>query len=269
MNYFQYNDGKGVVSPDHFRISASQLSRFFDDTANWYREFLLNEGPVFTGSTASELGTIVHAAAAMYHDTKTIDYQQILTHIHTINNPDVEKSVLLDQYEPMINTLISYIKNIRITKSEEFLYQELLPRIGVGGSCDAYDSHTGTIYDFKTTSQKSPITSFSRAYWFQLMTYAYLYKQQGKPANYLKLIYVTRNEVNRISEVTGKPMKDYPSQVYTVTHEIKPADFELIESCLKLIAESVALWQSKPEYHHLLAQDYRLKQPAGPRLFKD
>ena len=269
MNYFQYNEGKGIVPPDHFRISASQVSRFFDDTSAWYREFLLGESG-FLGSTSSELGTVIHAAAAMYHNTKSIDYQQILTHIHTLNNPEVDKQVLMDQHSPMINALINdYLSTARHSESESFLYRELLPRIGVGGSCDAYDAHTGTIIDYKTTSQKTPIKSFPRAYWFQLMTYAYLYSQQGKSANYLKLVYVTRNETNRISEITGKPMKDYPSTVYTITHEITPSDLELISSCLQLIAESVQLWQEKPQYRHLLAQDLRLKQPAGPILFKD
>ena len=75
-DYFTYNPGN--LPEGSFKISPSQLSKFFDTTAQWWREHYLNEAPEFTHSTASELGTCVHAAAAMYFDTKTVDKQAIL-----------------------------------------------------------------------------------------------------------------------------------------------------------------------------------------------
>ena len=127
----------------------------------------------------------------------------------------------------------------------------------------------GTIYDFKTTSAKSPPTSIPRAYWFQLMTYAYLYKQAGKPANYIEIVYVTRNETNRVSEVTGKPMKDYPSTVFRLREQVTADNLLLIENVIKLITDSVIAWKAQPELRYLLAQDYRLKTASPPILFKD
>ena len=124
-DYFSYNPGS---FPDNsFRISASQLSRFFDSTSQWYREFLLGEAPAFAGSTASELGTCIHAAAAMYHDTKSVDKQAILDYIDTLG-PDIDKAEIRTQLKPMIDTLInSYCSKTKHTTSEEFISYEVLP----------------------------------------------------------------------------------------------------------------------------------------------
>jgi len=271
MSYFTYNQGLSTTN-GAFRISASQLSKFFDSTSQWYREHLLGEAG-FEGSVNSHLGTVVHAAAAMYIDSKSISKSEIATYISSLDSlTSEERQFIADQHKPMIEALVNqYLSTAHITESESFLFQEILPGIGVGGSCDAYDQHSASIIDFKTTSSKTPPTKFPRAYWFQLMTYAWLYKQQGKPVDYLKLIYVTTNEVGRISEKTGKPLQDYPSTVTILTEQVTAESLELIEGCIRLIADSVAYWQSHPEHRYLLAQDYRLKLPtkATPTLFKD
>ena len=97
MNPFIYNNGAGIVPPDAFRISASQISRFLDQTSAWYREFLLGESG-FLGSTASELGNCVHAAAAMQITDNAINYDLVYEYINSITNPEVDKSVLNEQY---------------------------------------------------------------------------------------------------------------------------------------------------------------------------
>ena len=269
MNPFIYNNGAGIVPPDAFRISASQISRFLDQTSAWYREFLLGELG-FLGSTASELGNCVHAAAAMQITDNAINYDLIYDYINSITNPEVDKSILNEQCAPMISALYDqFLSTTRLTESETFLWHQTAPGVGVGGSTDAYFLHTGTIYDFKTTSAKSPPTSIPRAYWFQLMTYAYLYKQAGKPANYIEIVYVTRNETNRVSEVTGKPMKDYPSTVFRLREQVTTDNLLLIENVIKLITDSVIAWKAQPELRYLLAQDYRLKTAPPPILFKD
>lgn len=270
MNFFDYNDGLNITK-GAFRISASQLSKFFDSTSQWYREHLLGESG-FEGSTSSHLGNCIHAAAAMYFHKQPTDHAAIAQYIHSITSPDVDKSLIFEQYPPMVEALTSqFLSSTRLTESETFLWQEILPGIGVGGSADAYDSHLGVIYDFKSTSSKTPPTSFSRAYWFQLMTYAWLYRKAGKKADYIELVYVTRNETNRISETTGKPLKDYPSTVYRLREVVTPENLALIEGCINLIAESVQHWQQHPEHQYLLAQDYRLKSATKvtPILFKD
>lgn len=265
-DYFSYDNGD--LPDDSFRISASQISRFFDTTSQWYREFLLGEAPAFTGSTASELGTCVHAAAAMYHDTKTVDKASILAYIDSISNPDVDKSVIKEQLKPMTEALInSYCAKNTHTTSEEFISYEVLPGIYVGGSIDATTNNT--IVDFKTTSAKKAPTTFSRAYYFQLMTYAWVLKQHNRHMTHLRLVYVTRHIDGGYSDKTGKKLKDYPSECTVINHQITDDDWNLIDGCIKLIANSVKLWKENPELRWALAQDWRLYEKPKPQLFKD
>ena len=60
-----YYDGLDQIeadngSPNFIKISPSSIEKFFSKPHEWYREFILNEAPAFTGSTATVLGTIVH-----------------------------------------------------------------------------------------------------------------------------------------------------------------------------------------------------------------
>lgn len=263
-DYFTYNEGKEIVKDD-FRISASSFSKYFDKTSEWYRQFLLGE-TFFTGNTASHLGTAVHAGIEMYIKEGAVLWDEIKNYIISIEDPEVDKNHILTQYEPMINCALSFVEDNKPKLSEIFVYQPILPGIGVGGSIDAVRGDT--IYDWKTTSAKTPPTKFSRPYWFQLMIYAWLLNKQGKHIRFLKLVYITENEVNRISEKTGKPLKDYPSQWSTVVHEVTQEDLDLIESCINLVAESVQMFKAKPELRHIIAQDMRLKSKPAPITFK-
>ena len=206
----------------------------------------------------------------MYFDTGEVDYDAITAHINSITNHEIDKSTIHTQVEPMVNALLSNFPIL--TSAEDFVWQPVLPGIGVGGSIDGYDETSGTITDYKTTGSLDTTripTKFPRAYYFQQMVYAWVLRKQGKPANKLQLVYITRSNTGRTSEKTGKPLKDYPSEVHYVTHIPTAEDFDFIESCIKLIAESVQFWNEHPEYHHLLAQDYRLKPKPAPILFKD
>ena len=94
-------------------------------------------------------------------------------------------------------------------------------------------------------------------------------KQQGLDITTLKLLYVTRTIDGGYSDKTGRKLKDYPSTYGELVHQITDTDWSLIEGCIKLIAESVQAVKSNPELLYLLAQDYRLKPPPKPILFKD
>lgn len=262
-DYFEYNTGKSVIG-DSFRISASQVSKFFDRTSEWYREHLLGEAG-FTGNTASHLGTVVHAGIEMFVRNGEVNHAAIDEYIQNIKDPEVDTVHIHNQYPFMVETAIPYVQSHMPDEVEKFVFHEILPGIGAGGAIDALRGDT--IMDWKTTSLKTPPTSFSRAYWFQQMTYAWVLKQQGININYLKLVFITQQEVNRISEKTGKPMKDYPSILSVVTEPVTEENLELIGSCLSLIAESVQTWNEHPELRHLLAQDMRLKPKPKPITF--
>ena len=274
-SYFDYNDGKEITN-NAFRISASQVSKFFDGTANWYRENFMGEAG-FTGNTASELGNCVHAAMNMFIDTGEIDYDQIENYIDTLSS-DIDVDHIRNQYPQMVSGLLPYVERHKPAEAERFVFHELLPGIVAGGSIDEIEGDAVEVGgdltypngvelgDWKTTSAKTAPTKFSRNYWFQQMVYAWVLKQKGIKVRAIKLIYVTTAEVNRFSEKTGKALKDYPSVVSVVTEEVTDENLELIGSCLQLIAESVDTWYKNPELRHLLAQDMRLKTHTQPKF---
>lgn len=272
-DYFTYYNGSDVIPTDTFRISPSQISRFLDATSQWYREMLMGESPAFEGSTASELGTCVHAAAAMYFDTKQIDYTAISDYVNSITNAEIDKSVIKAQIHPMTSVLLSqFLTTTKATHSEWFVHTDIIPGIVAAGSIDLYDKARATIYDYKTMGSLDNArvpTSFPRAYWFQQMTYAYILRKNGYPVDYVKLVYVSRDNTGRMSEKTGKPLQDYPSTVNIVTEPVTQESMDIIEGLLKLIADSVILWKTQPELRYILAQDYRFKLKEKPKLFKD
>lgn len=262
-DYFAYNNGEDVTK-GAFRISASQVSKFFDTTSDWYREHLLGETG-FEGNTSSELGNVVHAGIEMFVREGDVDWDQLQKYINNITNPEVDTYHITNQYETMLSAVLPFVESHMPNEVEKFIFHEILPGIGVGGSIDALRGDT--IMDWKTTSLKTAPTKFSRNYWFQQMTYAWVLKQQGIDIRFLKLVYITQGEVNRVSEKTGKPLKDYPSTCSVVVEEVTDEKLELIGSCLNLIAESVQMWNEKPELRHLLAQDMRLKAKPKAKLF--
>ena len=262
-DYFTYNEGTDVTN-GAFRIGASQISKFFDRTSEWYHENLLGEKG-FTGNTATNLGTVVHAGIEMFVKEGDVDWGALHNHIMSIGDPEVDKYHILDQHAHMINAVLPYVEQNMPSEVEKFVFHEIMPGIGAGGSIDAIRGNT--IIDWKTTGAKSPPTRFSRNYWFQQMTYAWVLKQQGIQIDFLKLVFITQNETGRVSEKTGKPLKDYPSTYSVVTEPVTEESLDLIGSCLTLVAESVHTWQTQPELRHLLAQDLRLKPKPKPILF--
>jgi len=270
MSYFKYNASSNLPTTA-FRIAPSQLSSFFDNTSQWYRENLLGEVPAFTGSTASELGTIVHAAAHMYHDTRKVDRAAIEAYINTLP-PDIDRTVIREQYPIMVETLInSFLSTNLGTHAEHFIPKEILPNIYVAGTIDSYCQNRKRIRDFKTMGSLDTArlpTSFPRAYWFQQMSYAYAMIKNGFEVDYLDLVYITRNNTGRYND-KGKALKDYPSQVHIITEPVTNDTLSIIEGVLKLVAHSVQHWNTHSEHRYLLAQDFRLYPKPKPSLFRD
>jgi hypothetical protein len=255
MDFFGYNPGD--VPEGAFKISPSQLSRFFDETSQWVREFLLDETG-FEGNTASNLGSVVHGLAAMYKTTGEASFNAAEEFIRSITTEGVDKEYIRSQYPVMY---LALERNFLVTATgtpELFLKKEIAPGVYLGGSLDLLN--TEEVTDYKTTSALNAPDSVKRSYYFQQLCYVWLARQAGYPVKRFRLVYVTTNQVNRISEKTGKPMQDYPTTVTSVVHEVTNADMELIEGAIKLIADFVIAWKKYPELRHVLAQDYRLKE---------
>ena len=260
MNYFGYNPGD--VPEGAFKISPSQLSRFFDSTSDWVREFLLGESG-FEGNTASYLGSTVHGLAAMYKDKGTVDFNEANAFIRSIETEGVDKDFIAAQYPPMYLALERNFLVGAVGTPELFLKREIIPGVFVGGSIDLLNQEE--VIDYKTTGALNAPDTVKRSYYFQQLCYVWMARQAGYNVKRFRLVYVTTNVVGRISEKTGKPMQDYPTTVSSIVHEVTNDDMALIEGVLKLVADFVIAWKEHPELRHVLAQDYRLKEEQ-PRI---
>ena len=234
MNYQE--NYEGLLPEGAFRISPSSVAKFNDKKWEWYQECVLGN-KTFLGNTASVLGTCVHRVAESYIQLGKAS-----------------------QFVPMGQALIDYLRVFGIPeRSEETIITELEGGVYVGGTADAVIGDT--LIDFKTTSKTSIEEGYiPNNYKWQLLTYAYIYRKLGVDINRVRIVWITNNIVGRISEKTGKPLKDYPAQVIPCTHCITDEDMKFIEDYLKLIAETYLASKKYPELTYLLYSDYRLKQ---------
>lgn len=268
-DYFKYNEGYDQLPEGAFKVSPSRLSKFFDATSAWYDENLQG-GEGFTGNTASHLGTVVHALAEAYvKEGQFLSDSLVEEYLDSIQDPEVDKDYIRMQYPIMAATLRDqFLCKNDFATTEAFIHKKIKKHVYAAGSTDALlVDHT--LVDYKTTSALSAPTSISRNYWFQQMTYVWIYRHIGIPVNRFKLVYVTTNDVGRVSEKTGKPLKDYPTEVVELVHDVSSNDMEIIENCLKVVADSVIAWDEMPEIRHLLSQDYRNKQLLRSDVFKN
>jgi len=279
LEYEYTKPGHPPHDPTSFRIQASSIGKYFSNTAQWYRGKLLGEPSQFGDSTSSVLGTALHWAAENYI-AGTLDaaakqemYDYIM--IKAESNPDlIDEPYIRNNLTPMWRVLREYINSNPGGLPESFAQLEILPGITVGGSIDLIQvvgdesvytnldqlrGKTVNIIDWKTTSSLNPPKQMDRAYQWQLLTYAYvLHKLYGITTDTISNVYITHNQVNRISEKTGKPMKDYPSTVTPITVPVTQDDLDFIESVIQLIAHSVHRFVTTPADRFLIAQDYRL-----------
>lgn len=262
MTRLDYVSGTSILpSTAKFKISPSAINNFFAKPHDWFRSEVLGED-TFLGNTASVLGTIVHFCAEEYTKKQTVDVEEIEKFLSEIDNPDVNIDYVKNQWKPMAQALIDNIRAQGLPqRSEEMIKNEIIPDYFVAGSCDAVLGDC--VVDYKTTSQLTPPTAIPPYYRYQLLAYAYMYNKIGIPINRIRIKWITNNAVGRISEKTGKPMKDYPATVADCTETITNEDMDFIESILKLICETVAYYKANPSLAYILFRDYRLKESDG------
>lgn len=286
LNKLDYEYDNQTI-PGTFRISASQISNFFDFTNNWYRKNLLGEDVGFKGSTSSVAGTCIHWAAENYikdgqltQENKDEMYAYINEQAEKfpdLVNPDQCREIMT----PMWRSLREFINDNPGGLVEPFLEIEILPGITVGGSIDRlYIPGDTTIYtsleqlrgktviiqDWKTTSTKyasdKSITqsAMSKNYEWQLLVYAYVLKKAYNiNTQAIQDIFITREYEGEISEKTGKRGKAYPSMVVPIGKPVHPEDLDFIESIINIVANSVQSFVLNPgPQRGLLAQDWRL-----------
>lgn len=260
-----------LIPEGNFRISPSAVSKFSDRKWEWYQSQVLGN-VTFMGNTSTVLGTCVHRCAEVFSKCKTEEERafirdEIPSYINSFTmNPDVDVAYCLDQWRPMGQAVINFLTLYGIPeRSEDAIAAKLMEGVYVGGTADALIGDT--IIDYKTTSMMSPNENvIPHGYKLQLLTYAWIYRKLGIEVNNMKLIWITPNAVGRISEKTGKAMKDYPSRAIPITIGISQEDMDFIEGYLKLIGETYLKAKERPELTYLLYGDYRLKDNPNSLL---
>lgn len=285
-----YIPGSSIVPQDVFTISPSSLGKFFDEPHTWYREHVLGERS-FDQTTSTCLGTIVHFCGEDFILSGQVDRTEIYRYLYSVvcptNSPEfpstepemlsvlqsykhvsIDIQHILNQYRPMGNALLDYIRKLpkhATLVSEQMVAAEIIPGFYVAGSCDLRQG--SNLYDFKTTSALSAPSSISYGYRLQLLAYAYAFIKSGTPIHTASIIWITTNQVNRISPDTGKPMKDYPATCsVSKSISIDEPSLEFIESILKLVAETVQFVLANPDKAYITFRDYRLKLSEIPQI---
>ena len=291
LNKLDYNyikPGQPIPSKGGFRIQASAISRFFDQTNQFYREKLLGETPAFLTSTSAVCGSCIHWAAENYVKDNLQLSQEAKDEMYAYIDeqsakfPDlVDPSQCREIITPMWRSLREFLQLNPGGLVEPFLEVEILPGITTGGSIDRlYIPGDTTIYtsleqlsgktviiqDWKTTSTKyasdKSITqsAMSKNYEWQLLVYAYVLKKAYNiNVSAIQDIFITREYEGEISEKTGKRGKAYPSMVVPITKPVTPESLEFIESIINIVAHSVQSFVLNPgPQRGMLSQDWRL-----------
>ena len=253
-----YDSGVDKLPDGVFKISPSSFSRFMDRPYEWYREHVLGEGG-FEGNTASVIGTLVHYVAEQVSKGNTPDKGEMAQYVaNHKDNEDVDSSTVLTDYVPMAERLVNdYVLPNMPEAVEEFIQLDLGDGVYAAGSVDARDN--GMVIDYKSYNSKSKPKSIPMHYRYQLLIYAYIYTKTGIPIDRIRLVYINRNIVGAISEVTGKQMKSYPPEVTVLTESITKDDLDFIESVLTLCKDTYLKAKEDPSLVHLLFRDMRLK----------
>lgn len=249
---------KDLIPNGALKISPSMIAKFFDRKWEWFANEVKGE-VTFLGNTSTFLGTIVHRIAEEFIKTRNVNKQALLDYIASIDELVADKDFILAQYKPMGEALINHlISNGIPNESEKVLATKISANTYLAGTIDAILGDT--IIDFKTTSKTTPDVTIPMHYKYQLLSYAYLARANGIDISRLSIIWITNNITGRVSEKTGKPLKDYPARCEQIYYVITPEDMEFIDSCIKLIAETYEYYLKHKELAYILYSDYRLKE---------
>lgn len=244
-----------VAVPDDckFGISPSSISKFFDSPVIWYKENILGE-ELFKGSTATVRGTCAHYMAECAATNTAIDYEALESELSTLDNPDIDIQEVISTYRDLGDLLVEYVNENPPDEVETQLYTEIKNGIYLKGTCDARQG--STIVDFKTASKK-PSDNMPFGYFIQLMAYAYMYRQQGRHIDRLRLVYAVA------------PTKTLPARRFVVNKAVTSEDWDMIENTLELMADTILLHETNPELDYITFKSMQFKQKPKPVLFKD
>ena len=227
-----------------FKISPSQINRFFDAPVAWYKDNFRGEDS-FTGNTGSTLGTIIHALAESAGKGEKPDRDAVEAFLDSIKDPDIDKDVIREHYPEMSTALMNeYVMANIPTEIEYQTCAEVLDGIYVAGTVD---NRTGdVIVDYKNVKTKPNTEKIPFGYFIQLMAYAFADKARGVYTDRIRLVYTVRRT------------KTLPVRVFVVTHQITEDDWTMVNNTLMLIALTVKKQREDPNLIKLLYKSMQL-----------
>lgn len=257
----QYEDKTKLIPQDCFLFSVTDIALYKHNPTEFFKKVLLKESSYEINFNAT-LGTCVHHLCSSFYEKKQIEEvdKEINEFLKSLNPEEIDTPLLWDKYTGMKEVVIETLKQNEFnfgtpTEIEKSYIHQLSDKIYLGGTLDIRFNQM--IMDYKTTTNKyiKSETEFPEKYSNQLYAYAWLCKQQGIEVTNLALQYFTQPDLNRYSEVTFKPLKDYPCRDVL---SIQPLQYELlqeIEETIKLIAETLEYILKYPESFRLFARD--------------
>jgi ATP-dependent helicase/DNAse subunit B len=256
-----YDDKRKQIGNDDYLFSVTQMNEFINNPNHFFRKVILKEDIPFANN-ATALGTIIHYAISQAHNDSEIHDFEINEYLDSLSEFDIDYRWILNKFSQMKNIVVPFAKNFSIDKPNEFEKAHLLKldeHIYLGGTLDCrYDN---TIIDYKTTN-KLTITKddeLPEKYINQLYTYAYMLHQEGIAVDKAAIMYMTIPEVGRISEKTGKPMKDYPCRCFVVEKYLQQEKMDEIIKKIELIKETIKLILNDRKLLPYFARDLELK----------
>lgn len=245
---FEYND---IDVGDNFKISPSQIEKFFTYPRIWYEEQVLGKKD-FKGNTSTVLGTIIHAIAEAYAKKESTSREEVEVFLKKrslelmLTDP-LDLDLIRDLYPQMSMALVNeYLARNLPTEVEAQLITPITDSVVVAGSCD--NRTNSIVVDYKNVGTKpSNLDTIPFGYKIQLLAYAYMFKHRGEHIDRIRIVYTVR------------PTKTLPVRVFEVTEVISKDDWKLVENTLKLIAETVELSKANPAMNYLLFKSYDLK----------
>ncbi len=242
-------------------FSGSNLNNFVKDPLLfWDNVFSRSEKE---NTTSTILGTIVHHCASEYILKRKVDTNEIESYLSGIGDSSIDCDFIRRCYKDMANEIFRHIDRWRVfglIESEVFMTTDVSKYGVFKGTLDCIVAKD-TIIDFKTTSQLSHINNLPFQYVRQLQGYYYIAKRNGYPITQAKIVYITVPRIGAFSETTGKPLKDYPCQVYEVAISNDLLSMDKIKPLVDLIGESIDFIVENPDKAHLITR--RKEQQDG------
>lgn len=259
-----YKDKRELIPEDRYLFSVTQMQEYYNNSSDFFRKVILKEDIPFQ-NTNTVLGTLLHYAISESYEDRKVPDNEIREYIDSVTLKfPIDKKFIIDKYYQMVDIATKYANNIdfdKPTEQEQDYLLQLSDNVYVGGTLDV--RYGNTIYDFKTTSNKSLQESdpLPQKYIDQLYTYAYILHQQSIKVDKCGIIYFTVPEVGRFSDKTGKRLKDYPMRCIKKEFYLDANYMKTIVDRLELIRDNIEYIIKNPESLYLFAKDTNLMEP--------